>query len=145
MAVDPSCGSRSSMPGYAIYRAGDLVESGTIQIGDVSRPLPYRLQDLGEEIRNMYLRVDPDVLVVEELPVRRFGGGSATAHASLLKSAGAVFATAPAQRVITIRPQAWRQLTHDGWYKDDEQDAIAMGHAVVAVARIVRDGGLADE
>lgn len=133
LCLDPSCGSASSMPGYAIYENGQLKGSGTIHVEGVHRELPYRLQDIARSLREDF--ETPDVLVIEEIPVRRYGGGGATGHASLLKSMGLMMGTVEAPLVIRIRPQAWRALKHDDWWKDDEQDAIAMGHAVLQVCK----------
>ena len=135
LCLDPSCGSASSMPGYALYSAGELVDSGIIEVSGIHRDLPYRLQDIARVLREDFPR--PDVLVIEEIPVRRFGGGSATAHASLLKAAGLMMGTVEAPLVIRVRPQVWRALRPDTWKKGDEQDAIALGYAVLQVCNYV--------
>lgn len=136
LAIDPSSGSMNSSgsgswPGYAIYVAGELRESGVIELESAGKDLPYRLQELAQVLRDEFER--PDVLVVEKIAARRYGGGSANSHASLLKAVGVTLAT-PADTVIEVRPQQWRPLRHESWFKDDEQDAIALGHATLEIA-----------
>lgn len=140
LCIDPSCGSTGSMPGYAIYKAGKLEDSGIIEIPNVSRDLPYRLQDLLKVLQEDFDR--PDILVTEAIAPRRFGGGGATGHASLLRSTGVVLAAYHDLPVLAIRPQAWRKMPHEGWFKDDEQDAIAFGHCALEVCRRITNGDI---
>lgn len=138
LCIDPSCGSSSSMPGYAIYREGTLTESGTIEIPAVGRPLADRLQDLLQALQSQFER--PDLLVVEKIPPRRFGRGGAEAHASLLRSTGVVYSAYHGVPVLTIRPQQWRKMLPEGWTKGDEQDAIALGHCALEICKRIRNG-----
>lgn len=136
LALDPSCGSASSMPGYAIYEAGVLTDSGIIDVPGIHRDLPYRLQDIARVLRTEFPA--PDVLVIERIPARRFGGGSATAHASLLAAEGLMMGTLEVPVVVRIRPQAWRALRHEDWVKGDEEDAKAMGYALLNVCKQIQ-------
>ena len=137
LAVDPSCGSQSSMPGYAIFEAGELKDSGIIEIPGIHRELPYRLQDLGQCLRNDF--EVPDVLAVEQIPPKRYGGGGATGHASLLKSVGTILGNVITPRVIMVRPQWWHALVPDDYEKSDEGDARSIGEAVIHVAKLTKE------
>lgn len=127
------------MPGYAIYQAGILVESGTLQI-TLGRDLPYRLQELAEALSEFDT---PDVLVVEDIPLKMRGGFRA-GHGSLLKSEGAVYACVRAPLVLQLKPAVWHRWKPTGWEKGDADDAEAMGHAVYEIVnfleKVNRDG-----
>ena len=132
LAIDPSCGSESSMPGYALYRGAELIKSGTLDIKKISRDVAYRLQDLSSMLGEFK---DIDVLVVEHIPARRYGGGGATGHASLLNAEGVCLASTKAARILRVRPQTWHSMKPDHWIKGDAADAEAIGHCVITIAR----------
>ena len=131
LCVDPSSGSRGwkgragSMPGYALFRAGTLVDSGIIEIPKLGRESCYRIQDLGSILREQF--EVPDLLVVEKV--------SGRARVSLVKSAGAIIASVLASRIIEIAPRSWQKWVRpDQWtraIKSDENDAKAMGYALI--------------
>jgi len=133
LCIDPSCGSTGSMPGYAIYKEGELKDSGIIEIPDVHRDLPYRLQDLLSTLQVSFQK--PDLLVIEDIASRRFGRGGQSGHASLLRSTGTIMSAYPDTKVLAIRPQSWRKMLPEGWVKGDEWDAIALGHRALEVCR----------
>lgn len=138
VAIDPSCGSSSSDPGYAIYRKGKLEESGIIPLNK-DRELPYRLQELRAALSDKFRKLG--VLVVEYIPPRRFGRGSATSHSSLLQAMGVALASTDAEVLLRIRPRDWQRLAAPIWSratKSDEADAIAIGWAIIRLARELR-------
>lgn len=131
ISIDPSCGSQSSLPGYAIYGKGVLQESGVLEI-DISKDLPYRLQELNRAL----VELGPfDVLCYENIAPRRFGGGGATGHASLLKSVGVVLGAVSYKLALGLRPNYWKRHVSRGYIKSDEADAIEMGRILIDIAR----------
>lgn len=142
IAIDPSCISASSVPGYAIFRKGELEESGVISGISPRADLSARLQFIAEYIR--YNLEDPDVLVVEQIPVVRTG----RLNTSLVKAVGAIISSFSCANVIEPLPVVWQKYldqTHENDYetakeyrkvmKTDEQDAIEMGRAIIKIAR----------
>lgn len=136
VAIDPSIGSLSSMPGWAVYKKGELNDSGTLQI----RPegsIPERLRELAYLLRKLYRKVDPDVLVYEQIPVTAHGNRSQVGHASLLKALGAILSVAGPDQYVGISPISWKKLVRESYRKGDETDAIEMGWIAVEQARVV--------
>lgn len=134
LAVDPSVGSSSSMPGYAIYTAGILRASGTIPLNPTD-PIHVRLRGLVYALRKITQEHNPDVLVYEDIPAQRYGGGgNAGAHASLLKAVGAILSTSGTDYVVGIQPVSWKPMARSSYVKGDEADAIEIGHVVISEA-----------
>ncbi len=132
LSIDPSIGSYSSMPGWAVYEAGELVESGRLEL-DPSLPIPLRLSRL---VRKLALLPVPDILVYEKLPVSAHGGGrSQVGHASLLMALGATLSVYGELPTVGIMPISWKKLVRPEYVKGDEADAIEIGHIVVTSAK----------
>jgi hypothetical protein len=132
LCIDPSSGSRGwkgsgtgSMPGYAVFKKGVLVDSGIIEIPGLSRDVGYRLQDLATILRTEFEL--PDLLVVEKI--------SGRARVSLVKSAGAILASVLAPAIIEIAPRSWQAwVPANRWTratKSDENDAKGIGYALI--------------
>jgi Holliday junction resolvasome RuvABC endonuclease subunit len=142
LVIDPSSGSSSSMPGYAIFQAGQLIDSGIIQI-DSSKEVPRRLQALATALQTDFPPVD--VLIIEDIPVRSYGR-NAHAHATLLKSVGAVLSSVRYEKFVEISPSVWKAYVAsdasdaEGYSKGDEWDAKVMGFCVMALARKIEKG-----
>ena len=134
LAIDPSIGSNSSMPGWAIYSQGNLIDSGIIEIVP-KQEVPIRLQILSRKVRQLELMYKPDILVYEDIPSQRHGGGNANAHASLLKALGAILSVEGPAAHIGLHPQTWKRLARDGYTKGDEEDAIEMGWIAIDIAK----------
>ena len=135
VAVDPSIGSTSSMPGWAAYRAGELVGSGVLEI-DASAET-HRLRYVALALAKVYRCYPPDVLVYEDIAPRRYGGGSAHGHASLLKSVGAILSVPGPDHHLGLRPTQWKRQVRESYVKGDEADAIEMGYVAVSTAQWV--------
>lgn len=141
ISIDPSIGSTSSMPGYAIYIRGERSSSGTLDI-DRNASIPERLQQLAHFIRKLYSIYDPDVLVYEEIPAQRHGGGNANAHASLLKAVGAILSVSGPDKYVGILPISWKAQVGDDYVKGDKEDAEAIGRICIQEAhRIIEEDG----
>lgn len=132
ISIDPSVGSRSSMPGWAAWREGELQDSGILRL-DVGAALHRRLRQLAREMRKVYDAYQPDVLVYEEIPAQRHGGNAAN-HASLLKAVGVILSV-PGPEVVGIYPVSWKKLVRPEYVKSDEADAIELGWVSIEEAK----------
>ena len=126
------------MPGWAIYMHGKLAISGTLDI-PVGRPLHERLQALGIRMRELYKTYNPDVLVFEDIPSQRYGGGNAEAHASLLKALGVILSIRGPRGYVRMKPMVWKKLTRSTYVKGDREDAEEMGHIAISLARHIAE------
>jgi hypothetical protein len=142
LVLDPSIGSDSSQPGYAIREAGQLTDSGVIDMPryeDRSRRLWYLRQTLQQQFTEKF-----DVVVIEDIPTHRFSrgrGGRVFANAKAqipLHKAVAVIESCFSCPVIFIAPVTWHSFAPLDYIKSDESDAIVMSHAVVEVAKHVK-------
>lgn len=137
LAIDPSSGSASSLPGYALFRCGELIDSGVIDL-KVGWELHRRLSQLATTLREDFEEVD--VLVLENIPVTGFGRSS-KAHASLIKAVGAILSSAKYKALVEISPSTWRAYIKrhadefTEYEKSDEWDAIIMGYCILDKAR----------
>lgn len=138
ISIDPSCGSTSSMPGYAVAIRGELVDSGILPIDPLDL-LPRRLQVLSYRMRKLVDQWQPDLLVWEDVPPRRYGGGSAHGHASLIKSVGVVLSTEGPVAWLGLRPRIWTSDKSSTYVKGDEADAREMLTIAITNARWISE------
>jgi len=141
LAVDPSCGSISSMPGWAVYSSGQLQDSGTISL-PVGETLQLRLQTLAAGLEKIVKVYNPDVLVYEDVPAVRFhssGRTSSGSQASLLKAVGVVLAVPIVSAAIGLRPSVWKRLVSASYTKSDENDAVEMGSIAIKIAQEIQN------
>lgn len=142
LSVDPSIGSTSSQPAYALYIAGKLTTSDTGNINPAMEKWE-RLQELAEWIDQLYQVHKPDVLIFEDIPDQMYGPyGNATAHASLLKAVGAILSIPGPSHYIPLRPQVWKARVPEGYIKGDIQDAEFMGQLVISMAQEMHNATL---
>lgn len=134
ISLDPSVGSSSSMPGYAVYDRGEFVCAGVLNI-PLGRPLPERLHEVARQTRKLYKTHEPDLVVYEDIPSQRYGGGNAEAHASLLKAVGAILSLKGPRAFVRAKPIVWKRLARSSYVKGDAEDAIEMGYITISVAR----------
>ena len=137
-SCDPSIGSSSSMPGWAVYIQGKYVASGTIDLPR-TKPIPDRLKTLARELTKLYSKYPCDVLVYEEIPAQRHGMGNANAHASLLKALGVILSVSGPEHTVGIMPVSWKPLISEQYQKGDEADAIEIGRIVIDQAYIQQE------
>lgn len=137
LAVDPSSGSQGSLPGYALFRKGKLVDAGTIELPRGTRPLANRLFLLRDTLEKAFDK--PDLLTIELIsPVMPAKGGAFLhKHASsLIKSVGSILSTWDVP-VLEVSPMTWHSMTPPEYKKDDVQDACMIGWAVfITLARL---------
>lgn len=135
LSIDPSSGSASSMPGYAIYVAGKLVECGTIEI-PYTKKSHVRLRYLKECIEKEFPE-NWDVLIMESLTIMQSTRRSAMSK--LIESVGVILAAVKSDEVIYVAPASWhayvRRKYGDSYVKSDSEDARVMGELVIATAR----------
>lgn len=139
VSCDPSIGSTSSQPGWAVYRAGELLASGTFEIA-AHKSIPERLHKLHSSMRKLYNEYDPDVLVYEQIPAQRYGGGNAWSHASLLKALGVILSIPGPDKYVGILPVSWKKMVRDTYVKGDREDAEEIGWIAIQVAREIANG-----
>lgn len=143
LAIDPSSGSEKSQPGYAIYRGGQLVDYGLINIkwGDAVANRLYRLaKSLREEFQQ------PDLLVVEHLAPFMGEGKSffSTRNViSLHQSVGVIMSIWDIP-VLAVSPRSWQSLAPDNYQKSDQNDAIMLGWTVLHKASLQECGEFKD-
>lgn len=134
LVVDPSIGSHSSMPGWAVYEQGELLFSGILTI-DPTGDVPTRLKEVYRQLRNLSQHHKPDVCIYEEIPVSAQNGRSQVGHASLLKAVGVTLAAVDARFFLGLLPVVWKNRVRDDYVKSDEGDACEMGYVAVDLAR----------
>jgi hypothetical protein len=143
LVVDPSIGSEKSQPGYALFRAGELVDYGTLEVG-TDGDHHVRLRELARCLREDFSDTRVDWIIVEDIPparVVRHAGKvykSVKAHIPLHRAVGAVLATVCARNMLLVAPNTWHQYTDAARYaKSDATDAVAMGFTVLQMASYI--------
>jgi Holliday junction resolvasome RuvABC endonuclease subunit len=124
------------MPGYAIFKEGQLVESGIIQVNPADRR-NQKLYSITESFRTEF--DEPDVLAIENVPPVQFRGGrglSPWSITAIQRSIGAIISAFNCE-YIEIAPKAWQRFKPEGYQKTDEFDAIAIGRCVVETAKLI--------
>lgn len=125
LAIDPSSGSEGSMPGYALFKAGKLVENGILRL-----PLGAELHVRLQALRKLMLEFEtPDVVVVENLPP--FMTFNSKSVLSLHKSVGVAIACTDCSALVEVTPGSWHRNTPAGYIKSDAHDAFLMGMTVI--------------
>ena len=133
MCIDPSTGSQSSMPGYAYYEKGVMIESGIIEV-DHRLNSSLRLYEIARTIREDFPVAD--LLIVEFIPpVTYVGGMNSIALMALQRSIGAIVSAHPYEHLLEIPASAWKAYKPEGYVKSDEWDAVCLGNCAITVAR----------
>lgn len=133
LVIDPSIGSSSSAPGWAVYENGQLHGAGIINTGGSHLPLWQRARTLADEIKALCDDYTPSLLVYEDIPAT--SGFNANAQASLLKAVGIVLAASTTDDCLGVHPASWKNYVRPTYSKGDEEDAIEIGYIVVSLAR----------
>jgi len=130
LAIDPSSGSRNSMPGYAVFQEGVLIDSGFIEVArdrEFNRKLFLISKTLREEFPT------PDVLVVEFIPPFMKGSGFSKSIVSLQRAIGAIIGSID-RPLVEVPPITWHKHVPKDYQKTDEKDAIMLGYTAVLTA-----------
>lgn len=129
LSIDPSSGSKESMPGYSIFKAGVFYDSGVIRL-EHRQSLAGRLYDLREALQRDF--TCPDVLVVEN--IAPFIGGNTTRSILSLHKAVGVTVSCFDCPLMEVAPISWRRFIPENYRKTDECDAIMMALTVLKIA-----------
>lgn len=134
LSIDPSVGSASSMPGYAIAEEGILVESGLIKL-PIHLPLHLRLAELGRVLREDF--ESPDLIILEYIGGYAFGPlrYNINAYHSLIKAAGVASSATYTEKLIEVPPSVWKKYTDEDYVKGDEADAVYLLKYVLMAAK----------
>lgn len=124
LAVDPSIGSASSMPGYAMVVDGVMVDSGILAINPRENS-SKRLSAIQKQL--LAITPNPDVLIIEKIaPMLSVGGAGVI---QLHWACGVVLATFPNAVPVMVPNQTWKKYLRDhgiDYKKSDENDAIVL-------------------
>lgn len=132
LAVDPSTGSKSSMPGYAIFDKGELVESGIITV-DLAGNRSERLYEINRTLREDF--TGPFDVVAVESAGFFIGKMNPASIISLQRAIGAIIAAHPVKCLVEVPSNVWQKHAYKGYIKGDEQDAICIGLCVINTAK----------
>jgi hypothetical protein len=137
LAIDPSSGSQGSVPGYALFKAGQLQDAGTIALPRGTKALSNRLFLLRDTLEKEFQK--PDLLIVELIsPVMPAKNGQFL-HAngsSLIKAVGAILSCWDVP-VLEVAPMTWHSMTPPTYKKSDTHDACMIGWAAfITLARV---------
>ena len=137
LCIDPSSGGvtkggQKGVSGWALFEAGELKESGTIGF-EGSKLTFERVKEVGKKFSHIFDKVD--ILVIEEIK-------GAKAQKSLIQACGAIIAAVEWDSVFEINVRTWQSIANKlgGWIKTDEDDAIYLGYAALAIAKGYHSG-----
>ena len=136
VCIDPSIGSKSSQPGYAVYIKGELEDSGFIDLGTAATgTVAQRLHKF-----RMTLELDfptPDIVVVERIVINPKAVGYNNVSVLKLNQAVGVTMSQWDVPVIEVSPMSWKATakTLDNYEKSDEWDSVALGWCCLTKAK----------
>lgn len=138
LSVDPSTGSSASLPGFAWFNKGELVESGVLDV-DYRNSRSSKLYESARTIREEF--AEPDILVVEQIStiIYKKSKMNPVGMAGLQKAIGAIIGARPFKHVLEIPSSAWKGYKPANYKKSDEFDAISIGLCAVGVAKEIID------
>ena len=132
MTIDPSSGSKGSMPGFAIAERGEITRYGIIELPITSGKKivtpQARYFALVERLKDL-IPGRPDVLLIEQI--------GSKVHHLLLEAVGVSIVGAGTHNVIRVHNQVWKALANvmPGYEKGDSADAFMMCKAVLMIAK----------
>lgn len=139
LVIDPSIGSASSRPGWAVYIEGKLSAAGTIDTGGSHLALWKRARTLADEVRALCEDFAPTLLVYEDIPAT--SNFNANAQASLLKAVGIILSASTTDDCLGIHPASWKNYVRPSYTKGDKEDAIEIGYVAVELAKRIEAAG----
>lgn len=132
VAIDPSSGSFDkktkvqSYPGYAVFKAGVLVESGVIPVDGRTQDIFGRMRFIRAEFDRMWPDV-VDVLAIEEIRGRM-------SHHYLKWAVGLSVGVIESTWTFEVPVQTWRKFAGKSHVKSDMNDAVAIGKTLIHMA-----------
>jgi hypothetical protein len=140
-SIDPSIGSQSSQPGYAVWKAGELEDSGIIRLGSsAGATVPQRLFHLRMTLEKQFNK--PDIVIVERIVSNpRARNYNNTTAVKMNQAIGVVMSQWDVP-VIEVSPSSWKAVAKSlDWYeKSDEHDAIVIGQCCINKALTYLEG-----
>lgn len=136
LAIDPSTGSRSSMPGFAWFENGKLIESGEINV-DFTDERHEKLYEIARTIREDFS--EPDLIIIEYIPPVRYGRGGMNniSIMALQKSIGAILSARKIKYMLEVPAITWRNYKKPDYYKSDVKDAETLGYCAIGIAEFI--------
>ena len=146
VAIDPSCVSRSSVPGYAIFEEGKCIEMGVFDI-PWHPDLTKRLRAINTLMREAFPNID--LLVLEEIPKKPLRatakgithGMNQASYNSLQRAVGAIMSGTPEGiKTLMIPASLWHYIAKkNNWaiVKEDDEDALLIGMAAINLVETV--------
>lgn len=132
LCIDPSSGGSTrigvkGVSGWALFENGKPIESGTIAF-PFAQFTHNRIKEVFKKFDGLFDKVD--ILVLEEIPSSR------QTQKSLIQACGAIISAVNWEGVFEVNVKTWQSIANQwgGWEKTDEQDALYMGYAAVAIA-----------
>lgn len=138
IAFDPSTGSQSSMPGYAIFINGNLTESGIIKVNPADRK-NVKLFSITESLRTEFPQAD--VIAIENIPPVRYnrkGAMDGWAIVALQRAVGAIMGCFNCE-YVEVAPASWQKYKFEGYDKSDEHDSICIGLCCIDIAKQIKE------
>lgn len=121
LAIDPASGG-TSQPGWAAWRNGKLLRSGTIDL-----PRKALIQERLNALFHTVEQSQPDVLVIERIR-------GSMAHEHLHWAVGVCVGATCAPVLIEMPVSTWKAHAGPDHIKSDENDAIAIGNCLLHLA-----------
>lgn len=136
LVVDPSSGSKDSMPGYAVIKRGEICANGVIKLNP-KQPVQERLRELHAAVKLLVAEHNVTVLAVERIRGRM-------AHVYLTWACGTVVAAGgqKIQHVVEVPIPVWKRYAREMWdyTKGDAADAKIMAVTLLRGAKYVLTG-----
>lgn len=132
LSIDPSIGSSNSQPGFAVWEAGELLDSGIIQLGTAAGgSVASRLYAFRTCLEQDFQQ--PDVLVLERIVLNVKVASYCNSSVIKMNQAIGVAMSQWGCPVIAVSPMSWKAAAKkwDAYEKSDEHDAIALGLCVI--------------
>jgi len=130
LTVDPSSGSANSMPGWALFRGGKLVKSGTIKI-----PLTLNINGRLGYLYDQLVKLRADIGHIDVLSIELISKNMS--HEYLFYAIGVFMAALQADVEIKCPIHCWKAVAkhYPEYEKGDESDAVMFGQTLLARAR----------
>lgn len=121
LSIDPSSGSAGSLPGYAVFKRGELIDYGVVSIPPGTRSVYNRLYLLHKALFEGFTQ--PDILLVEHIAT---GMGNYAVGKALVQSVGAIISVWDVP-TVEVSPATWRaRINKETYVKSDAQDAVTL-------------------
>jgi len=124
IAIDPATGGKGSKAGYAVFIAGKLVTSGTLQCHERD-PIHIRLNSMSEHLSDICHRYGTCLLAIELLR------GGRTTPTQLIWSVGSIISSVSYVDHVEVAVNIWKAYAGKDHVKSDESDAVVIGQSII--------------